>query len=82
VRTERKIRRFIERELLEEPYAGADPLADELLDSLGIEQLIEHLEKSYRITFDESELIYENFVSVAVLANLVDDKRKRAATAH
>jgi acyl carrier protein len=80
VRTARKIRRFIERELLDDPYDGKDPLADELLDSLAIEQLIEHLERSYNITFNEAELVYENFVSLTVLAKFVDDKRRANAT--
>jgi len=82
VRTARKIRRFIERELLDDPYDGKDALADELLDSLAIEQLIEYLERSYDITFNETELVYENFVSLTVLAKLVDDKRHRAGAAY
>jgi len=78
VRTARKIRRFIERELLDEPYDGSDPLADELLDSLAIEQLIAHLEETYDITFGELELVQENFATLNAIATLVDDKRRHA----
>jgi len=78
VRTARGIRRFIERELLDEPYDGRDPLADEVLDSLAIEQLIAHLEETYGIVFAEDELIQANFATLSALAAIVDGKRKRA----
>lgn len=76
MKTARRIRRFIEAELLDAPYEGADPLAAQILDSLAIEELITHLEETYRIRFQENEVVPENFVSVDALASLVDRKRR------
>jgi acyl carrier protein len=75
VNTQERIRSFIEEELLEEPFFGDDPLEDGLLDSLGIEQLVDFLEYAYGIEFADEEVSAENFATVPVLAALVDDKR-------
>jgi acyl carrier protein len=76
MKTTKAIKRFIEDELLDELSDGADPLASRQLDSLAVEELVAHLEESYDIEFDDSELVAENFASVDVLAALVDMKRK------
>lgn len=69
------IRGFIVRSVLVEPYDGADPLADDMLDSLAIEQLIVHLEGTYRIRFADEEVVSANFSDLGTLAALVDAKR-------
>jgi acyl carrier protein len=71
-----RMRRFIVRELLEEPFEGRDPLAAEACDSLALEQLIDWIEEEYGVVFADEELVRENFASVPTLAALV--KRKRA----
>jgi acyl carrier protein len=75
MRTAREIRRFIEMDLLDGAETG-DPFADGMLDSLAIEQLIAFLEEKYRLTFDDDELVAENFASIDAVAALVDRKRK------
>jgi acyl carrier protein len=81
--TARRIRRFIMRELLEEPFEGPDPLAAEALDSLAIEQLIEYIEGTFDVSFDDTELVRENFSSIPTLAALVNEKcRARKEVGH
>jgi len=81
MRTARQIRRFITTALLDEPFDGDDPLAEEILDSLAVEQLVAHLEDSYGITFDDEDVTPENFADIATLAGLVDEKRRAAKAA-
>jgi acyl carrier protein len=64
------------RELVEEPFEGRDPLAAEALDSLAIEQLIDYIEERFGVTFDDTEVVRENFSSIPTLAALVDEKRR------
>jgi hypothetical protein len=75
MRTARRIRRYIEAELLDGPCEG-DPLAVRALDSLAIEELIAHIEESYRIHLDEDDIVPEHFASLGALAALVDAKRR------
>lgn len=72
---ERALRVFILDELLDAPYDGDDPLADEVVDSLGYEQLAEHVEEVYGIRLDDEDMTRENFQSLAALASLVEAKR-------
>ncbi|HEX3174210.1 MAG TPA: phosphopantetheine-binding protein [Solirubrobacterales bacterium] len=62
--------RFID-ELLELPYDGADPLADEMVDSLGQEQLAEYIHEAYGVELSDEEMAKENFASLAALSALV-----------
>ena len=75
MRTAALIDRFIDQRLLDGPARG-DGLAQGLLDSLAIEQLIAFLETRFQITFSDDELVPANFESVKRLADLVDRKRK------
>jgi acyl carrier protein len=75
---ERRLRDFIVAELVEVPYDGADPLADRVVDSLAIEQLVEYIHESYDIELEDEEMIEENFESLASLSALVDGKRSTA----
>lgn len=78
VKTARRIRRFIEEQLLEERYDGDDALADAVLDSMAIEELITYLEDAYGIRFEEEETVIGNFATIDTLAGLVDRKRAQA----
>lgn len=73
------MRRFIADELLDEPLGERDPLAEELLDSLGIEQLISYLEETFELRFDDGDLVLENFASLDVLTAFVDSRRAACA---
>ena len=71
---ERRLRLFILEELLEAPYDGVDPLADDVVDSLGYEQLAEYLEEAFGIRLEDDDMVRENFESLAALASLVEAK--------
>jgi len=75
VNTAAQIQRFV-AELVDEPARSRDPLADGLIDSLAIEQLIHYLEISFNVEFEDHELVPENFASIEVLASFVDAKRR------
>jgi len=80
VNTEERIHTFIVEELLEQPFSGDDPLDEGVVDSLGIEQLVDFLEYEYGIEFADQEVTAENFATVPGVAALVDDKRAAAAS--
>jgi acyl carrier protein len=75
MRTGYRIRKFVAT-LTDDHETSRDPLADGLLDSLAIEQLIQYLEGQFRITFEDGELVSENFASIETLASLVDSKQR------
>jgi acyl carrier protein len=80
VSVQERIRRFIEDEVLEEPFSGEDPLEEDMLDSVAIEQLVDFLEYEYGIEFVDEEVTSANFSTLAVLAALVEQKRAAAAS--
>ncbi|MEY2450822.1 MAG: hypothetical protein QOD92_396 [Acidimicrobiaceae bacterium] len=70
----KRIRRFVDG-LTDEPADG-DPLAEGLLDSLAIEQLIAFLEDDFDIVFEDEELVAEHFMSIHTVVELVETKRR------
>jgi acyl carrier protein len=66
--------RFIEAELLDEPYDQGDPLEAGAVDSLGLEQLVDFAEREYGVRIADEEMVRENFESVAALAALIESK--------
>jgi acyl carrier protein len=50
---------------------------DGFVDSLGLQQILTHIEDQYSIEVDDDDLVPENFETVAGIAALVD--RLRAA---
>jgi acyl carrier protein len=77
VRTRARVRQFIVDELLEDRRAG-DPLAEELLDSLAIEQLVSFLEQEFNVVIVDEDMVAENFESLGAVASLVDRKSRGA----
>jgi acyl carrier protein len=71
---EAALRRFIDEELLEVPFAGEDPLSAGEVDSLGIEQLVEYVFEVWSVELEDEEIVEENFESVGALASLVESK--------
>ena len=56
-------------------YHNDTPLLDEsILDSLGIVDLVEFLQKRYRIRIQQQEVTRKNFRSVSTIAAFVRDK--------
>ncbi|MGH2739026.1 MAG: acyl carrier protein [Actinomycetota bacterium] len=80
--TARHLNRFIRTdllgELMEDLASRDDPLAEGLLDSLALEQLITHIEEEFGFQFADEELVVENFESIERLATLVDAKLQEA----
>ncbi|MCW2673553.1 MAG: hypothetical protein JWP14_2142 [Frankiales bacterium] len=67
-----EIQWFIRDCLLEDDYEGVDPLAERAIDSLALEQLLDHLEERYLILFDPEEITRPNLATVSRVAELVD----------
>lgn len=78
MKTSKRIRRFVDERLLDGAPTAGDPLADGLLDSLAIEQLIAFIEETYELALLEEDLGPENFASIDAVAALVDAKRNAA----
>ena len=73
MKTVTRIRRFA-IQLTDE--RSRDPLADGLLDSLAIEQLISFLEQQFALELADEDLVAANFTSVDRVAALVEMKRR------
>jgi acyl carrier protein len=52
-----------------------DLLAAELIDSLGIQELVKFLERSYGIQVQDDDLVAENFQTINAIAGFVEAKR-------
>lgn len=74
-RIEVELAGFIGAELLDQPV-GADPLEAGVVDSLGIEQLVEHIEQSFGVAIADEEMVRANFESIEALAALVISKTR------
>jgi acyl carrier protein len=71
---ETQVREYIQQELLEGNEISGDPLAEGVLDSLAVEQLIGYVEDEFGVIFDDEELVAENFASVDKVVGLVNAK--------
>jgi acyl carrier protein len=68
---ELSIQRFVRSYLVDEDFTGEDPLAELHIDSLALEQLLDHLEESYRILFEPQDISRANLSSVSRAATMV-----------
>jgi acyl carrier protein len=75
---EARLRAFIVDELVEEPFAGEDPLAAGAVDSLGVEQLIDYAEESWGVELGDEDVVYDNFESLSALVALICSKLSEA----
>ena len=72
-----EVEQFIVREIapgVDSIDHGLDLLASEVIDSLGIVQLIAFLEEKYGIKVKDDDLDPENFRSVEEIASFVEQK--------
>ena len=74
------VRRFITEELAHEGAGGGItddyPLLErQVLDSLGLFQLVGFLESEYGVEIDDEELVPDNFGTIGDIAKLVESKR-------
>ncbi len=73
------LRRFIRDSFLVDDFADEDSfLANGIIDSLGVMQLVAFVEQDLHVPVGEEDLVPENFDSVARIAAFV--WRKRLAT--
>ena len=76
--TARRIRVFMEEEVLDGEAAPDDLMSVGFLDSLAVEQMIAFVEETFGITFDDEDFVPENIASIDAFAALVDRKRSVA----
>jgi acyl carrier protein len=75
------VRTFVRRQFLfdgDAPLADDDPLFPDVIDSLGVMELVTFIEEEYGITVDEDELLVDNFRSLNAIGSLVARKRDAA----
>ena len=63
---------------MEDGPTEGDPLAEDAVDSLGIEELVSYIEETFGVTFRDDEVVARNFASVPTLARVVNQKRSAA----
>jgi acyl carrier protein len=73
-RVRTRIRAYVVGELTPDA-ASRDPLADGLLDSLAISQLVAFLEDEFDVALDDADLVAANFESLDAVAALVEAAR-------
>lgn len=77
--TEDRVRKYIIDEL---GYRGSPAdlnndfpiLENEVLDSMGIMQVVSFLESEFDVEIDDEDLVPDNFGTIGAIANLVDSK--------
>ena len=71
------LREFIRRQFLfdeDAALADDDPLFPDVIDSLGVMEVVTFVEERYGIAVDEDELLVDNFRSLAAIGALIDRK--------
>ena len=58
----------------EEILEACNLISDEIIDSLGMIELISFLEKEFNIVFNEDDLVLENFETLEKIIYLIDLK--------
>ena len=72
------LREFIRRQFLFDEGAqlgDEDPLFPDVIDSLGVMEVVDFVEEKYEVSIDEDDLLADNFRSLEAIASLVDRKR-------
>jgi acyl carrier protein len=73
-----RIRKFIQEEILFDDGAatlGDDtPLLSEIVDSLGLTQIVTFIEKEFDLEIEDSEMSETNFATIADINRLVQQK--------
>jgi acyl carrier protein len=78
---EKRIRGFIESELVRGPLdalsdKGSSLLEAGIIDSLGIQKLISFIEHEFSVSLKDEDIVPENFDSVSAISEMI---RKRAS---
>jgi acyl carrier protein len=74
-----RVRQFIRESFLVDEFADEDSfLTSGIIDSLGVMQLVAFVESEFGIRVADTELVPENFDSVATVSGYIE-RRRRAA---
>lgn len=71
------LRNFIRKQFLFDENATLgddDPLFPEVIDSLGVMEVVDFVEETYGVTIEEHELLADNFRSLNAMSSLIDRK--------
>jgi acyl carrier protein len=69
------LREFIRRQFLFDESAALaddDPLFPDVIDSLGVMEVVDFVEEKYSVSIEEEDLLADNFQSLSAIAALVD----------
>ena len=69
------LREFIRRQFLFDESASLgddDPLFPDVIDSLGVMEVVDFVEQRYGVSVEEEDLLADNFQSLTAIAALVD----------
>lgn len=69
------LREFIRRQFLFDesaPLGDDDPLFPDVIDSLGVMEVVDFVEQRYGVSIEEDDLLADNFQSLSAIAALVD----------
>lgn len=72
------VREFVQREFMYDQHGELgehDTLFPDVVDSLGIMELVDFVEESYSVKIGQEELLVTNFSSLAALASLIERTR-------
>ena len=71
------LRDFIRKQFLFDDAAAladGDPLFPDVIDSLGVMEVVDFVEERYGVSIDDEELLVENFRSLTAISTLIDAK--------
>ncbi|MDQ3933903.1 MAG: acyl carrier protein [Actinomycetota bacterium] len=69
------LRAFIRRQFLFDesaPLGDDDPLFPDVIDSLGVMEVVDFVEQQYGVSVEEEDLLADNFQTLTAIAALVD----------
>ena len=75
------VRDFVRKQFLFDESASltdADVLVPDRVDSLGVMELVEFIEKNYEVMVGEEDLLVDNFRSLEAVSSLIQRKRDGA----
>ena len=75
------LREFIRKQFLfddEGRLEDDDPLFPDVIDSLGVMEVVSFVEEEYGVEIDEDELLVDNFKTLSAISALIDRKRDAA----
>ncbi|HEV3229127.1 MAG TPA: acyl carrier protein [Solirubrobacteraceae bacterium] len=72
------LRDFIRRQFLFDKDAAlsdSDPLFPDVIDSLGVMEVVDFVEETYAVDIGDDDLLVDNFLSLEAISALIDRTR-------